>query len=353
MDALIFDKIGLHFITSQPEPRLQDDEVLIKVKAAGICGTDMAIVSETLKTPRPIIPGHEITGVIERLGSQVPDTVKRLLGKLVTTEINTNTCGKCYFCKNGIPTQCVQRKALGIDINGGFATYIAVSHDLVHALPDGLDPRDGTLIEPLAAAVQTFKMMPLVPADEHVVMIGAGKLGLLILQVLVALDKQAHPVPIHRQILVLDHHDFKLTLATKFGATQILNTSKMAEAEVFSKVSAFTGGKGADVVIEATGNPRALNQAIYMARARGKVALKSTHGVPVPFDLTVGVVKELTFYTSRCGPFEEAIDLVRKDLVDLKPLVTEVFPLSRGADVFKDLAYRKGNVIKFVLEPRQ
>ncbi len=353
MEALVFEKYGLQYTAVHPDPVLKDDEVMVKVKACGICGTDIAIIEETLKTPRPIIPGHEITGTIEAFGSKVPERVRALAGKLVTTEINTNTCGMCFFCKNGMPTQCVQRKALGIDVDGGMATRLAVRHDLIHALPAGLDPREGTMIEPLAAAVQTFKMMPLAPTDEDVVIIGAGKLGLLILQVLVATDKLAS-VPSKRRILVIDHHNFKLDLAKQFGASEVINSSKMSEQDLFKKVTAFTaGGKGADVVIEATGNPRALNQAVYMTRARGKVALKSTHGVPVPFDLTVGVVKEITFYTSRCGPFEDAIDLVRKGLIDLKSLITEVFPLSRGPDVFKDLGYRKGNVIKFVLEPRQ
>jgi alcohol dehydrogenase len=332
---------------------MKDDAVMVKVKAVGICGTDVAIVNETLKTPRPIILGHEIVGTIEAFGSRVPSEVRTFTDRLVTTEINTNTCGTCFFCKNGMPTQCVQRKALGIDVDGGMATRLAVRHDLVHVLPDGMDPVPLTLIEPLAAAVQTFKMMPLCPADQDVVIIGAGKLGLLIMQVLVAMDKLAGDRS-KRRILVIDHHDFKLDLSKQFGATEAINSSKMSEQDLFKNVAAFTaGGKGADVVIEATGNPRALNQAVYMARARGKVALKSTHGVPVPFDLTVGVVKEITFYTSRCGPFEDAIDLVRKGLVDLKSLITEVFPLSRGPDVFKDLGYRKGNAIKFVLEPKQ
>ncbi len=353
MEALVFEKYGLQYTANHPDPAMKDDEVMVKVKAVGICGTDIAIVNETLKTPRPIILGHEITGVIEKFGSKVSESVRALAGKLITTEINTNTCGTCFFCKNGMPTQCLQRKALGIDVDGGMATRLAVRHDLIHALPAGLDPREGTMIEPLAAAVQTFKMMPLTTADEDVVVIGAGKLGLLILQALVAMGKLAS-APSKRRILVIDHHNFKLDLARQFGATETVNSSKMSEQDLFKKVAGFTaGGKGADVVIEATGNPRALNQAVYMTRARGKVALKSTHGVPVPFDLTVGVVKEITFYTSRCGPFEDAIDLVRKGLINLKPLVTEVFPLSRGPDVFKDLGYRRGDVIKFVLEPKQ
>ncbi|MEX2684800.1 MAG: zinc-binding dehydrogenase [Candidatus Sigynarchaeota archaeon] len=353
MEALFIDKYGLQYTATYPDPIMGADEVMVRVKAVGICGTDIAIVNETLPTPRPIILGHEIAGVIESFGDKVPERIRALAGKLITTEINTNTCGTCFFCKNGVPTQCIQRKALGIDVNGGMATRLAIRYDLIHALPEGLDPRPATLIEPLAAAVQTFKMMPLTVQDQDVVIIGAGKLGLLILQVLVAMDK-LQDTPQKRRITVIDHHDFKLDLARRFGATETINSSKLSEQALFKRVAAFMAdGKGADLVIEATGNPRALNQAIYLARARGKVALKSTHGVPVPFDLTAGVVKEITFYTSRCGPFEAAIDLVRKGLIDLAPLVTEVLPLSRGVEAFKDLGYRKGNVIKYVLEPKQ
>jgi alcohol dehydrogenase len=349
MDALVLDEYGLKYTRTAKEPQIKDDEVLVRVKAAGICGTDIAIVNETLKTPRPIIPGHEIAGVIEQAGVMVPDAIKNIEG-IVTTEINTNACGTCFFCSAGIPTQCINRKAIGIDINGGMATYLAVRHDLIHALPGNIDAKEGTFIEPLAAAVQTFEMMPLASQDKNVVIIGAGKLGLLILQVLVAASKAAGDDS-DRNIVVIDHHDFKLELATRFGATRTINAAKMQEKTVIDDILQMTGNVGADLVIEATGSPRALNQAVYMTRARGKVALKSTHGVPVPFDMTVGVVKEITFYTSRCGPFEKAIDLVKDGKIDFAPLITETFPLSRGVDAFKDLSYRRGNAIKYILEP--
>lgn len=349
MEALIFDDYGLKYTRTTKEPRIKDDQALIRVKAVGICGTDVAIVNESLKTPRPIIPGHEIAGIIEKAGKDVPEEIKNIEG-LVTTEINTNACGTCFFCKAGIPTQCIQRKALGIDINGGMATYVAVQHELIHTLPRNINAREGTFIEPLAAAVETFEMMPLTIQDKNVVIIGCGKLGLLILQVLVAIDKSSEE-KVTRNIMVIDHHDFKLNLAQQFGATMTLNTVKMQDQAMIDAIRDNTENVGADVVIEATGEPHALNQAIYMTRARGKIALKSTHGVPVPFDMTVGVVKEITFYTSRCGPFEKAIKLVHEGFIDLTSLITETFPLSKGIDAFKDLSYRKGNAIKYILEP--
>jgi alcohol dehydrogenase len=347
MEALVLDKGGLKFTTSIPVPKLEPDEVLIRVKAVGICGTDIAIVNGTLKASLPIIPGHEIAGIVEKVGPVCP---QNLIGLAVTTEINTNLCGTCFFCTNGMPTQCPSRKVLGIDINGGMATFVAVRHDLVHALPETLNFREGTFVEPLAAAVQTFELMPMNAQDEYVAILGAGKLGLLILQVLVALDRQAG---IERQVLVLDHHAEKLALASRYGASRVLDTSEMADQDLYDDVRAWSAERGPDVVIEAAGSTNSLNQAVYMARPRGKVALKSTHGVPVPFDMTTGVVKEISFHTSRCGPFEKAIDLIRAGSVELEPLISKVYPLARGVEAFKDLSYRKGNAIKYVLEPRQ
>ena len=350
MEAIVLDEFGLKYKRNHPIPKIKKNQVLIKVKAVGICGTDMAIVNNTLETPIPIIPGHEISGIVEELGNDVPRDKKDMIGKLVTVEINTAICGKCYYCQSDIPTQCDARKAIGIDIDGGMAGYIAIHHDLIHLLPQGLDPKEGTLIEPLAAAVQTFEMMPLQEDDTNVVIIGAGKLGLLILQVIKALDKRNQNK--NRQLMVLGHHDAKLNLAKQFGADAVVNTSNISEQAMKRKVFSFCKGRGADITIEATGNPRALNQAIYLTRKRGKIGLKSTHGVPVPFDLTVAVVNELTLYTSRCGPFEKAIDLVRDELVDLKPMITEIYPLSNGIEAFNDLKYSKANAIKYILEPK-
>ncbi|MFX0098564.1 MAG: zinc-binding dehydrogenase [Candidatus Hodarchaeota archaeon] len=342
MKALVYTGKKLKYVSDHPEPELDEWDVLIKVKACGICGTDMAIVNGTLPTPVPIIPGHEISGIIEAVGKEVSKR-ENIIGKPVTAEINTNTCGKCSFCISGAPTQCPERKALGIDVDGGFAEHIVVHRDLVHELPRNLDFREATLIEPLAAAIQTFERMPLVQSDDYVVILGAGKLSLLILQVIKAL----YDWPL---ILVLGHHDYKLQLAGKLGAFKTLNTRKMTEKDIIKAVNEFSDERGANIVIEATGNPHAIREAILMTRPRGKIGLKSTHGESVPFDMTTAVVKEIDFYTSRCGPFEKAIDLIRKNKIKLKELISSVFPLSRGIEAFKMMDERRDSIIKIVLE---
>ncbi|MHA1683683.1 MAG: alcohol dehydrogenase catalytic domain-containing protein [Promethearchaeota archaeon] len=349
MKALVLDEIGLNFKYDYPVPRVGKEDLLIRVKATGICGTDVAIVKRSLDVPLPIIPGHEIAGIVEAAGELVPEKAKDLVGTLVTTEINANTCGECEFCIAGIPTQCTRRKAIGIDINGGMAEYIAVKHDLVHQLPETMSPEEGTLIEPLAAAIQTFEMMELSANDMKVLILGDGKLALLIMQVIHALRRDPKQ-SFKGEVMVVGHHESKLALAKKYGADNILNSANISEKSLYKQVNHFSGKSGVDVTIEASGNPRALNQAVDLTRPRGKISLKSTHGVPVPFNLTLAVVKEITLYTSRCGPFDKAIKLYRDGLVDLESLISATYPIARGREAFKDLDYRR-DAIKYIINP--
>lgn len=333
-----------------PVPAITADQVLVKVHAAGVCGTDLAIAAGTLPAPDPIILGHEITGTIHAAGENVPQHLRDRVGTddLVTIEINTGACKKCFQCVSGVPTQCPSRKAIGIDIDGGMAEFIAIEHGLVHLLPPGLEATPGTLIEPLAAAIQTFEMMPVDDAGTSLI-IGDGKLAQLILQVMRAREKINGRE--RSNIILLGHHDGKLSLAKRFGATTTINTKHMSMEDIREIVKELASERGIDVTIEATGNKDALDLAVQATRARGKVALKSTHGEPVPFNLTLAVVKELSFFGSRCGPFEKAIDMVRQGLIELEPLVTAVYGIDEAPGAFKQLLEKRPGVLKVIITP--
>ncbi len=313
-----------------PEPR--PGEARIKVRAGGICGTDMAIVVGTLPTPRSIILGHEIAGVVDNVGAGVKKT---WIGVPVTTEINRFSCGKCFFCLHNMPTQCIHRKAIGIDIDGGFADYLITDANLLHKIPPKLDFMAATFIEPLAAAIQTFKLMPLGDLDQVIAIFGPGKLGLLILQVTRALFPG-------RTVIMVGRSAFRRKLAGQFGANAVIDAGVINPVE---EIRHLTNGLGADVVIEATGNPEAMDWAVRACRTRGKLAVKSTHGVPTPVNLTDVVVREITIFSSRCGPFEEAIPLLRDGKVDVGPMISRVFSLSAVEEAFAFLA-EKGDYIK-------
>lgn len=311
MKAAIFDGKVIE-IKDVPIPTPKDSQVLIKVKATGICGTDMAIVKGHLSTPTPIIPGHEFAGIVEKVGKNV-DT--DWLGKRVTSEINANIDFNCFYCRRKIYTQCMSRKALGIDIDGSFAEYIAVDSYLLHEIPESISFNEGTFIEPLAAAYQTFETMSLEKDDTVISIFGLGKLGLLITQVALAKNLE---------LIVVDGSDKKLSLAKKFGAQNLINRLKVKN--VPDEIRRFTDGLGADIVVDTTGNPNALNDIISSCRTRGKLHIKSTHGLDTPINLTDIVVKELTLFSSRCGPFEKAINGLKSGKIVVEDLITKVYP---------------------------
>jgi len=325
MKAAIYDGKELS-IKEVSTPKFSETQVLIRVKAAGLCGTDMAIVNGTLTTPIPIILGHEFSGDVVEIGNKVDPT---WLNKKVTSEINSNIDFNCFFCKQKQYTQCISRKALGIDIDGAFAEYIAVESYLLHEVPENISYEEATFIEPLAAAYQTFEMMPLDQNDQIMAIYGLGKLGMLITQI--AISKRLN-------LIVVDGSPKKLNLAKNFGAQHQIN--RFNGMNVPDSIKSYTNGLGADIVIDATGDPLALKDVIASCRTRGKIHIKSTHGVDTPVNLTDLVVRELTLYTSRCGPFEKAIDGLKLRKITVKNLISKKFDLK---DIEKALNFHMKN----------
>ncbi len=311
MKAAVFDGKEIT-IKAVSQPKIKDSQVLVQVKAAGICGTDLAIVNGDLPTPTPIILGHEFVGVVVKVGKEVDHN---WLNKRITSEINSNIDFNCFYCKQGQITQCISRKAIGIDIDGAFAEYIALESYLLHEIPESIPYDDATFIEPLAAAYQTFEMMPLDQNDKIIAIFGLGKLGLLITQV--ALSKGL-------KLIVIDGSTKKLNLAKQFGAHHLINR---LTSNIPNEIKNITGGLGADIVVDTTGNPEALKNIIASCRTRGKIHIKSTHGLDTPINLTDIVVRELTLYTSRCGPFDKAIEGLKSGKINVEKLISKKIPL--------------------------
>ena len=329
MKAGVFDGKVLK-LKEVSEPQILDSQVLIKVKAVGICGTDLAIVKGDLPTPTPLILGHEFSGEVVQVGSNVD---KSWLGKRVTSEINTNIDFNCYYCQKGLYSQCISRKAIGIDVNGALAEFIAVESYLLHEIPQELSFEEATFIEPLAAAYQTFEMMPLSQDDKNTAIFGLGKLGLLLLQI--ARLKGL-------KIIAIDGSDTKLDLARQFGADHLIN--RLNVSNIPAKIRELTNNLGADIVLDSTGNPNALNDIIDSCKTRGKIHIKSTHGVETPINLTDLVVREITLYTSRCGPFELAIDGLNSGKIIVKDLITDIYSFEDIESFFSSKKANKGTI---------
>jgi alcohol dehydrogenase len=320
-------------IKDRPPLVAKANEVIIGVETAGICGTDLAIFSGNYPVPLPMVCGHEFVGKVQSIGSGVD---KRWLDRRVTAEIN-NTCKAynrspiCRACQRGMPSHCQIRTVTGIiNHDGAFAEEVGVAQGTLHEIPESIESATATLTEPLAAALQTFEMSP-VTGGETVVVIGPGRLGILI--VFVAALRGCRVISISRS-------DAKRQRSLDFGASQAFSPEPAKKA-----VKEITEGLGADIVVDATGQPDGITKALSLVRPRGIISVKTTCGLPAQgLDMTKLVVDEVCLQGSRCGPFGPALKILKKHQEKLQTLITSTRPL-REAQQALESAYLENKVL--------
>ena len=320
-------------IKDRPPLVAKANEVIIGVETAGICGTDLAIFSGDYPVPLPMVCGHEFVGKVQSIGAGVD---KRWLDRRVTAEIN-NTCQAynrspiCSACQRGMPSHCLQRTVTGIiNHDGAFADEVKVAQGTLHEIPEGIEPAIATLTEPLAAALQTFEMSP-VTGGETVAVIGPGRLGILI--VFVAALRGCRVISISRS-------DPKRRRSLDFGASQAFSPEQAENA-----VKEITEGLGADIVVDATGQPDGITKALSLVRPRGIISVKTTCGLPSQgLDMTKLVVDEIRLQGSRCGPFEPALKILEEHQESLKTLITSIRPLTEAQNAMES-AFSENKVI--------
>lgn len=308
-------------------------EVIISVEHTGVCGTDLALFSGDYPSPLPLVCGHEFVGQVTDRGEGVESHWRHCR---VVAEIN-NSCTAynrktlCAACRRGMPGHCLQRDVTGIiKRDGAFAEQVKIPAGALHKLPEGLDPLTAVLTEPLAAALQTFEMTPLT-GDETVVVLGPGRLGILI--VFAAALKGAN-------VIACSRSQQKRERAKVFGASDACSPETISE-----KVMEATEGLGADIVIDATGTPEGIDQAINLVRPRGVVCVKTTCGLPVTgLNMTKLVVDEVQIQGSRCGPFAQALDILNNHQNKLGSLITSVRPLQE-AQMAVESAFQEDKVV--------
>jgi len=316
MQAL-FCKNGKLSIEGCPMPVRQKGEALIRVHRAGICTTDIEIVKGYVPGFSGI-PGHEFYGYVE----EAEDAA--LLGKRATAEINC-ACGKCGYCRSGLPRHCPHRTVLGItEKNGSFAEYITVPQENVVVIPDEIPETSALLIEPLAAALEILEQVPVKPG-QSVLLVGDGRLGQLIGCVFLA-----NGLPLS----AVGKHAAKLGRLKQRGA-RTYRLNKFA-------ASPF------DIVIEASGSPSGFDLALACVKPRGTVVLKSTYAGGFQFNPSPVVVNELSVIGSRCGRFSEAVKFLKKFKPDLSYMISARYPFSQALRAFEEV--KENNVLKVVLE---
>lgn len=343
MKALIYTKPYSFEYSDFPDPVAGDDDVLIRVKACGICGSDVhGFTGKTGRRIPPLIMGHEAAGIVEGLGKNVNGFEK---GDRVCFD-STVYCNKCEACLSGRFNRCDKRQVLGVSVpafkrHGAFAEYVAVPSWITSKIPDELSFVQAALLEPASIGTHAANRAP-ISNNDTVVVIGAGTIGLFILQ--------AARLRGAAKVIAVDINEFRLDLAKKLGADKLINPLK---SDLSEAVLQETEGKGANVTLEAVGYAKTFADAVTITRMGGYVVAVGNLEKKAEFDLQQLVAKEHTFTGSYAssGEFRDCIELVASGKINVEPLISNVLPLEEGPDAFDRLLKAEENLLKIVLEP--
>lgn len=326
MRALRLTDNGPLLDTGYPVPVPGPNETLIRLRMAGICATDLQLLAGYKGGYRGVL-GHEFVGeVVEAPGHA------EWVGKRVAGELNIG-CGHCDLCHRGLGKHCRQRESLGIiRRDGAFADFLTLPVANLHRLPDSLPDEQAVFVEPLAAALQLLEQCHIRP-DDRVYVLGDGRLGLLVAQVLARTCCD---------LTAMGRTDAKLSIL----AERNIRTARTDNPGVLAELLA----RPADLVVEVTGSPDGFALARRLVRPGGVLALKSTFAAPLPaFDISTLVVDEITLLGSRCGPFPPAIRLLAEGAVDVASLIHARYPLDDGLAALAHAAQR--GVLKVLVGP--
>ena len=343
MQALVLQEYKRFRYEDVPTPVAGAGEVLVAVKACGICGSDVhGMDGSTGRRRPPIIMGHEASGVIAEVGAGVSEWKP---GDRVTFD-STIYCGRCDFCRAGQINLCNHRRVLGVSCedyrqHGAFAEYVVVPQHILYRLPDGLSFEQAALVEALSIAVHAVRRTP-VQVNDTAVVIGVGMIGLLLVQVLRAAGCG--------QVIAVDVAPDKLALAAKLGATAVVDSS---QANALEQIQALTQGHGADCSFEAVGIGPTVDLALRCVRKGGSVTLVGNVAPNVDFALQIAVTRELSVFGSCAsrGEYPACLDLLARGAVQVAPLISAVAPLAEGAEWFDRLYRKEPGLIKVVLTP--
>lgn len=298
MRALLVTPHGVAYTTERPVPQAGPGEALVRVRLAGVCATDLQVISGYNDFDGVL--GHEFVGEI----AAAEDA--RWQGQRVVGRLNVG-CGECEWCRGEVPEHCVARQAVGIrGRDGVFADFVALPMENLVPVPESVPDEVAVFTEPLAAALRIVEQIK-IGAGMRAAVVGPGRLGLLCAQVLA--DAGA-------DVQVYGRREASLALPISLGISAALSES--APAEAF------------DIVVDCSGSPSGLNAALQMVRSMGTVLLKSSQLADVTFNLNEVVVREITLLGSRCGPFKPALELLAAERIAVRPLISRRFPLPQG-----------------------
>jgi L-iditol 2-dehydrogenase len=338
MRALVFVGAGEMALHERPDPQPGPGDVVVAVRAAGICGSDVhGYLGITGRRAPGLVMGHEAAGDVVAVGNLVASV---RVGDRVALR-SVLPCGVCDRCRHGQPNICSNRRGLGMQFDGAYADLVVVPEAMLLPLPDPLSYADGALIEPLAVAMHAVNRTPFELMDV-VVVIGAGAIGLLTL--LAARQRGAGSV------IVTDRNDHRLAVAKSLGADLTVNVDR---ADPVAIVRDATGGRGADAVFEAVGISPTVAQSLATARPGGQVTWIGNSLPTVELSMQEMVTRELTLrgvYAFN-DEFEQAASAIATGRIDVRRLVERTAPLGEAVELFRQLGAAELDAVKVILMP--
>jgi L-iditol 2-dehydrogenase len=343
MKSLLLSEYNHLEIADLPVPSPGTDEVLVRVEACGICGSDVhGYDGSSGRRIPPIVMGHEAAGTVAAVGEGVEGYA---VGDRVTFD-STVYCGRCAFCKRGLFNLCDNRQVIGVSCgdyrrHGAFAEYVAVPQRILYHLPANLSFTKAAMLEAASVALHAVRVSE-AKGGETALVIGAGMIGLLTLQAARAAGCA--------RVLIADVDATRLNLAKQVGADEVLHASGV---ELVAKVLDLTSGCGVDLAYEAVGRNETVTAAIDCARKGGTVTLIGNIQPEVTLPLQRVVTKQIRLQGScaSAGEYPQAIELIAGGKIQVGPLITAIAPLEEGPRWFERLHAREPNLMKVILTP--
>lgn len=344
MKALLLTAPSRLELVEAPDPRPAEGEVLVRVRACGICGSDIhGWDGSTGRRRPPLIMGHEASGEIAAVG---PKVTAWKAGDRVTFD-STIYCGRCAPCRSGRVNLCENRRVLGVAPveyrqDGAFAEYATMPERILYRLPDALTFPQAAMVEPVSIAIHAVQRVKIATTDTAVV-VGSGMIGLFVIQAL----RWAGA----KRIIAVDLEAKRLALARELGATDTIQSDK---ADVAAEVAKLTNGNGADLAFEVVGISPTLQLAIACLRKGGSAVLVGNLAPKTDFPLQAVVTREISLFgsCSSAGEYPLCLDLISRGIIRVEPMISATAPLADGIEWFKRLSAPDGaQHMKVILQP--
>lgn len=330
-------------------PKTEKEEVLVKVKACAICGTDPEIIEHGWPNCPPFgsyIPGHEFSGEVVALGEGVDEFN---IGDRVVAEPHKG-CGRCINCIRGLYTTCLNygnlekgHRHYGFTVNGGYAEYVAIHINCLHKLPDNVSFEEGTIVTAAGTALYGMERIGWVQPGETVAVIGPGPIGLMAVQLSKVFGAG--------KVILIGTRNSRLSVGTKMGADMLIN---IKEEDLYKRINELTNGYGVDLTIEASGSTDGPQQAVKITRKSGRISFIGIYKDMVKMDLNRAVQYNIQMAGGKAEGMwciERILPLLAQGKIDVKPLITHKFSLDDINEAVKTFKERIGGAIKVVMVP--